>query len=76
MSGCTMKKLDIGELHPFLEADIDSLIDAVNSGQKLVDCEMSELLADINQCESCRIIDGYTANQLRDYYICGGWFHG
>ncbi len=71
-----IKKLSIGELHPFLEKDIDRLVSAINNGQLLIDCELSELLADINQCESCRIIDSYTANTLRDYYIRGGWRRG
>lgn len=68
-----IKKLDIGQLHPFLEKDIDELIAAIKSGQRFIDCELSELLADINQCESCHIIDGYTAKLLREYYINGGW---
>ena len=76
MNAEKMEKLDIGNLHPFLERDIDALITAVNSGQKLIDCELSELLADINQCESCHIIDGHTANLLREYYVRGGWYNG
>ena len=73
LADTTMVKLKVGKLHPFLDKDIDILINAVNSGKTLIDCELSELLADINQCESCRLIDGQTAKQLRDYYINGGW---
>ena len=69
-------KLEIGPLHPFLEQDIENLINAINSNQKLIDCELSELLADINQCESCKLIDGHTAKILRDYYINEGWRNG
>ena len=71
-----IKKLEIGELHPFLEKDIDKLVNAINTEKELIDCELSELLADINQCESCHIISSYTAKQLREYYIRGGWRNG
>ncbi|MCR5145246.1 MAG: hypothetical protein K6B67_08145 [Lachnospiraceae bacterium] len=68
-----MKKLELGDLNPVLDQSIDELINAVNSKKRYVDCEMSEVLADINQCESCKIIDSHTANLLRNYYIRGGW---
>lgn len=71
-----VSKLEVGTLHPFLENDIDALLNAVNSDKELIDCELSELLADINQCESCRLLDGYTAKLLRNYYIDGGMYHG
>lgn len=73
MDDVLISKLDLGKLHPFLEKDIDMLVDAINSRKSLIDCELSELLGDINQCESCKIIDGYTAKLLRNYYINGGW---
>ena len=71
-----MKKLDIGIMPEPLEQDINQLIDAVNSGKRFVDCEMGEVLGDINQCESCRLIDGHTARILREYYIRRGWTDG
>lgn len=71
-----MKRLDIGIMPDPLEQDIKQLIDAVNSGKQLVDCEMGEVLGDINQCESCKMIDSHTARSLREYYIRGGWVDG
>lgn len=67
-------ELKINNLPSFLQDDINVLICAINSGQKHFDCEMGEVLSDINQCESCSLIDSITANILRDYYINGGCF--
>ena len=71
-----IKKLEIENLPYILDKDIDELINVINSGQKLYDCEMGEVLGDINQCESCKLIDSITAQLLRDYYINGGMFNG
>lgn len=67
-------KLKIKRLPKFLQEDINALINAINSGKRLYDCELSEVLGDINQCESCHLIDSMTANMLRDYYVNGGCF--
>jgi len=71
-----MEKLDIKGLPEILENDINVLLNAISNGEEFLDCELSELRADINQCESCHLIDGYTAKLLRDYYIKGGIENG
>lgn len=62
-------ELKVGTLPSFLQDDINALINAINSGKRLYDCELSEVLSDINQCESCHLIDSFTARILRNYYI-------
>ncbi len=68
-----MEKLEIGKMPDILEKDIEILINAVNSGEKYIDCELSELRADINQCESNGLISSHVAKILRKYYIFGGY---
>lgn len=70
-----VKKLDTHELPSVLENDIDELIRVINSGERIFDLQMGEVLGDINQCESCRLISSSTAKILRDYYINGGMFN-
>lgn len=69
-----IKKLNIKNLPPILEKDIDVLIQVINSGEKIFDCEIGEVLGDINQCESCKLISSPIATMLRDYYVNGGMF--
>lgn len=56
-----------------IEHSIDALVEACNSGSSLVDCYMSELYNDINNCLHLDITDDQ-ANELRDYYIRGGMY--
>ena len=51
-----IKKLVIKNLPYILDKDSDELINVINAGEKLYDCEMGEVLGDINQCESCKLI--------------------
>lgn len=74
--GEKMEKLDVKGLPQFLEDDIDALVDAVNSGKKLIDCELSEVLGSIHVSQMSNAISSYTAKVLEDYYIRGGWLHG
>ena len=53
-----------------LNESIEQLIHAVNSKQELVDCEVSQVLADINMSESWGLIStGLLAKELRYYYV-------
>ncbi len=47
----TMQKL-YNDLPPALDESIDALIKAINSNKRLVDCELSFVLGDINASES------------------------
>ena len=52
-----------------LNESIEQLIHAVNSKQELVDCEVSQVLADINMSESWGLISTGRAKELRGYYV-------
>ena len=56
-------------LPPILDGSINDLISAINSKQRLVDCEVSQVLGDINAHESYGIINSGLAKELRSYYI-------
>ena len=65
-----MKKIyDDYDFPPILKEDIDILVNAVNSGKKLIDCEQSQLLGSINMAESMHWIEHGLAEELRDYYV-------
>ncbi len=52
-----------------LEESIDALIKAVDAGDELIDCELSQVLGDINMSESWGLIDSIRAKELRSYYV-------
>lgn len=56
-----------------IDRSIDDLINACNTNSTLVDCYMSELYNNINNCLHLDITDDQ-ANELRDYYIRGGMY--
>ncbi len=57
------------ELPEELDKSVDLLIEAINNNKPLVDCELAQLLGDINMSESCGFIDSGFAKELRKYYI-------
>lgn len=71
-----IKKLEVGTLPDFLQNDIDALIDAIESGKELIDCEQSEVLGSIHMCQNANLISSYTAELLMDYYVKWGWMNG
>lgn len=52
-----------------LDESINNLISAVNNGNELIDCELSQVLGDINMSESWGLIDSLRAKELREYYV-------
>lgn len=52
-----------------LDASVDDLINAFNNNYELIDCEISQVLGDINMSESWGLIDSIRAKELRKYYI-------
>lgn len=52
-----------------LDKSVDQLINAINSDKKLIDCELAQLLGDINMAESWGLINSGLAKELREYYI-------
>ena len=65
-----MKKLiKYPNLPKELEESIDALIKAVDAGDELIDCELSQVLGDINMSESWGLIDSVLAKELRSYYV-------
>lgn len=64
----TMQKL-YDDLPPALDESINALIEAINSNKRLVDCELSFVLGDINASESYGFISSGLAKELRSYYI-------
>ncbi|MCR5404038.1 MAG: hypothetical protein K6E91_09530 [Butyrivibrio sp.] len=52
-----------------LDESINDLISAVNNGKELIDCELSQVLGDINMSESWGLIDSLRAKELRKYYV-------
>ena len=63
-----MKKID-AELPKELNGSIDALILAINSGKYPADCEVSQVLGDINASESYGLIDTGFARKLREIYV-------
>ncbi len=56
-------------LPPELDESINNLISAVNNGNELIDCELSQVLGDINMSESWGLIDSLKAKELRKHYV-------
>ena len=52
-----------------LNESINELVDAINRKQKLIDCELSQVLGDINMSESWGLIDSQLAKELREKYV-------
>lgn len=61
------------EIPAFLDNSINELINAYNSGSTLVDCYISELYNDINNCMHGDLTDEQL-DEIRDYYIRGGMY--
>ena len=51
-----------------LSASIDDLINAYHK-HKMIDCELSQVLGDINMSESWGLIDSHRAKELRKRYV-------
>ena len=65
-----MKKIyENYDFPPILKEDIDVLVNAVNSGKDLIDCEQSQLLGSINMAENMHWISPGLAEELRIYYV-------
>jgi hypothetical protein len=56
-----------------LEHDIQALVDAVERGQELLDCEESEILGSVNMSLMAGAINQDQARWIRDYYAYGGY---
>lgn len=71
-----MKKKQLNfEIPKFLDKDIDILIAANNSTNLTVDCELDNLYGSINMCQYGNCITKEQADELREYYLKGGWLY-
>ena len=52
-----------------LDESINNLIVAIDMGKELIDCELAQVLGDINMSESWGLIDSVKAKELRSYYV-------
>ncbi len=59
---------DYKDLPIELNESINTLISAYYSGERPLDCELSQLRGDINASESYRMIDSGLAKELRQRY--------
>ncbi len=58
-----------GNLPYELKESINALIKAIEQGKELIDCELSQVLGDINMSESWGLIDSVRAKDLRKTYV-------
>lgn len=66
-------KIQIKKIYDNLPTELDSsittLIDSYNKGKYPLDCEISQVLGDINASESYRMISSSLAKELRQCYV-------